>query len=370
MTPIVFFDEAGNTGPNLLDPAQPVFVLASVYISQQHAKELYSLVARDSHHVLHFTNLKRNQNGRERILRFLDSPLLTKDSVQVTLIHKPYMVTAEIVDLLIEPLAHRDGLDLYRHGAAVALANLLHHVTPVFCGEDRFKRFQHAFVQMIRSKTSADIVHFYNSVEDMIRNCTHDRFKTVLSGILATSNDIADLLRHITPIFINPAFTSFATDCSTWGGNLNSWFHVIHDRSKPLAGERRLLRLLMARDEPIVRVGFDDRAMELPLRVSRLTFAQSRNHVRLQIADLLASACAYWANMLCGVSGEVEFRREIGERVLERFVSEPVWPQAAVTPEELGTVEGKGVSAIGYMTEMVARQRRKQRSAARERSTK
>jgi hypothetical protein len=147
-------------------------------------------------------------------------------------------------------------------------------------------------------------------------------------------------------------------------------FHVIHDRSKCLADERESLRLLMVRDEPIVRVGFDDRTMELPLRANRLTFAQSRNHVRLQVADLLASACAYWSNMLCGTIGEIEFRREIGEHVRERLVSNAVWPHPAVTPAELGTEEGKGVSMVNHVAEMIARQRQKQRSTVRRRSAR
>ena len=42
--PTIAFDEAGNTGQNLLDPAQPIFVLSSVCLEISEAQALCDLV--------------------------------------------------------------------------------------------------------------------------------------------------------------------------------------------------------------------------------------------------------------------------------------------------------------------------------------
>ena len=75
--------------------------------------------------------------------------------MKVTVIHKGYMIIAKVVDMLIEPLAHRDGLDLYKQGCNIALANLYYTVMPEVCGEIEFRIFQKRFVEMIRKKTIA-----------------------------------------------------------------------------------------------------------------------------------------------------------------------------------------------------------------------
>ncbi len=54
---IIAFDESGNTGSDLLDKEQPVFVLASVKLTAGQAKELKSIFKTNSSE-LKFNRLK------------------------------------------------------------------------------------------------------------------------------------------------------------------------------------------------------------------------------------------------------------------------------------------------------------------------
>src|SRR6267142_2013884 len=57
--PKVAFDEAGNTGQNLLDPSQPIFVLSSVSLSDSDAAAIRDLVGRSGE--LHFKKLRKGR---------------------------------------------------------------------------------------------------------------------------------------------------------------------------------------------------------------------------------------------------------------------------------------------------------------------
>src|SRR5580692_4800308 len=99
--PQVAFDESGNTGQNLLDPSQSVFVLASIYLSEDQAVEICHR-GDLSRSEVHFKKLKKSRDGRKRIHQILQSPELRSSTVKVFAIHKSYMVVTKIVDMLVE----------------------------------------------------------------------------------------------------------------------------------------------------------------------------------------------------------------------------------------------------------------------------
>ena len=117
MKPLIAFDEAGNSGGNLLDPEQPTFVLASVHLSDEETNALLPPRAGE----YKFATLKRSAPGREAILDFLNSPILTEDRYLVSGFHKKFMAVTKMVDMLVEPLTHRDGINLYERGANIGL---------------------------------------------------------------------------------------------------------------------------------------------------------------------------------------------------------------------------------------------------------
>jgi|SRR6266852_5378374 len=116
----IALDEAGNTGADLLNSEQPVFVLASVSLSREKADTILEGIRTGQTRELKFARLKKSESGRRRIIRFLAAPELNTSNVITTFIHKRFMIVTKIVDLLVESLAHEDGLDLYKDGATIA----------------------------------------------------------------------------------------------------------------------------------------------------------------------------------------------------------------------------------------------------------
>lgn len=121
--PVLYGDEAGNTGPNLLDPDQPTFAHAITDLQAGDAAEALACLELNSAEI-HSTSLFRRKGGIGRLVRFFDHPVIRPERVSVFLIHKKHMVITKMIDLLVETLAHRDGVDLYKDGANIALGNL------------------------------------------------------------------------------------------------------------------------------------------------------------------------------------------------------------------------------------------------------
>lgn len=66
--PVVAFDEAGNTGQNFLDAAQPVFVLASVHMSSERATAFTSAAMPPGATEAKFSTMRGSNAGRKRVL--------------------------------------------------------------------------------------------------------------------------------------------------------------------------------------------------------------------------------------------------------------------------------------------------------------
>jgi hypothetical protein len=125
MKPIVYFDESGNTGPDLLNEDQPIFTLASVCIPQTVAKELVDLFQPSQFNELKFASLKKSARHMSNVLRLLQSDDVNENTVKVYAVHKRYMLTAKIVDVFYEPQFRQLGIDLYERGACHGLAKWL-----------------------------------------------------------------------------------------------------------------------------------------------------------------------------------------------------------------------------------------------------
>ena len=66
----VYFDEAGNTGQDLLNVDQPVFGLAANNFDDDTADSLVSCLHSSQSQEAKFKNLKKTQAGQNKIIKF------------------------------------------------------------------------------------------------------------------------------------------------------------------------------------------------------------------------------------------------------------------------------------------------------------
>lgn len=352
----VYLDESGNTGHNLADNAQPVFTLAGTKHSEQQACRLLDLLQCNSPVEAHFKNLKRRKSGQDGILRLMRHSLISPEFVRVELLHKRFMITTKIVDLLIETMLHRYGHDLYVGGQNIALSNMFYCCMPAFCGQDRVDIMHSAFISMVKVQGDDEARAFYDAVEDMKDNSVNEGFKSDLNLILATRHSIMEILDGIDKSALDPSIPAFFSQCVGWGDMHPKGFHVIHDDSKSIEQQEGLLSLFMDLTQKTVELGYDRRKFKLPLKALSLRFSSSQEHRQLQVADIVASAVSYWAK--CKEQGELNDYLFLGlDRLnIGRLLAPTsIWPSMNVTPEKLGTVFDGGLNPADHTAEFLLR---------------
>ncbi|TGL59506.1 DUF3800 domain-containing protein [Leptospira sarikeiensis] len=341
----VAFDEAGNTGQNLIDLSQPVFALASVHMTEYQIASIRKSAKLLPNEEFHFVRFARNRQGQERILNMLRNNNISRKTCAITVFHKQYMAIVKIVDMLVEELAYQNGFDIYRKGMNQAMSNLFHTVLPVFCGSELFEELIDSFVRAVRKRDAVVINRFYNVIKKMHRSCTDEDFKSELLMLLETSVIAKSVFKNARVTSIDPAIPAFVNLTSHWSELLNQPFDILHDRSKPIEHEQELLSYFMDADEQEILVGYDRRKAKFPLKATGIQFVDSKLCPAVQIADLLSSAIVFYLKGVLDSSLRSPFWYELEKfkkRLWSGLIVNPLWPSADVTPEQLGT-EKSGV---------------------------
>lgn len=365
--PIVAFDESGNTGCDLLNREQPVFVLASVHMTDEIAHELVGKDLKE----LKFSKFKKSTKGRQKILEILSSPHIINERVVVTAYHKPFLLVSKIVDILLKPYGHIQGIDVNQQGRNIALANVIYIALAMYLGKEGLRHFLSAFVAMIRTPSEESVESFYNFVAKLALDLERHPFKsddieiayahveTNLNDALEVGN-LLSLIHSTRPVAQNlsgnwnyeafePAIAALMTHASAWTERLASEFRLVHDPSKPIARSKEYIKAMMSVTEPTVKIGFDRRTLTLPIRSSEVEFCDSIASCQIQVADIVASALMYILKIKhdgkTDPFAEQLQATRIGDLDFQMFV----WPEPKVTPEELGTIGANALEPIQYM---------------------
>lgn len=352
MTTTVFLDESGWTGEDLANTDQPVFVLATLQIEEDEARDLKAALfsgvqAPELKHSL----LGSRTSGQRRVLEFLnhmrgDKALAAR--VHFWLVHKEFALATKMVEWVLEPSVHKAGLDLYRNGGNLGFANLLFAVLSVAATAERRRSILLSFQEMIRER---DGLHLR-------------RFRRALRAPLADAelDEVLDYMRkalwHLGPEVLEIAadrpldlgVTGALRSVAIWRQRRPGPLVLIHDASTAFAKERHIWDVLV--DPSFAPPG----SPEYPIGLNGTRLESSKEWCGLQLADVLAGSAARWARWrIEGQKPEDSYGQQLHEvlRGAEFTVSD-IWPSTKVTPEELGTVGRNGQALDAFADSLSA----------------
>ncbi|WP_395680492.1 DUF3800 domain-containing protein [Dokdonella sp.] len=286
----LFLDESGNTGVSLLDADQPVFSLASTTIARDIAAALIAPLLTQGQAEAKYSRLKNSARGRLALTALFSSPELDNTTTTFTVVDKRFYLIAQMVDKLIEPVLHEGGIDLYSRDAAVGMSNVWYYAGNYIFPSGAWDKLLGSLLAAIRRRTPDAFRSFDQVLADAAKRADR-KYSDFLTFLMAARGRLNEFLGVYTEVeTFDPAVDSFVLLVQDAMRRTSGSFPVTHDRSKPLAHTEPFLRALMKPDVTARKVGYGERKMELPLRISELSFADSRDHPQLQIADLLAGA--------------------------------------------------------------------------------
>jgi len=327
LLPVVYADESSNSGQNLLDPRQPVFTLAGVHLPDELAASIVDEVRSQlpaTQGEPKYGSLTRSSGGRRALRRAFET--MPEGSVRSYLIDKRFMVVTKLVDVLMEPLADADGLNLYEDQGGLALAELLRMAGPVLGDAAAFHQMLQAFVDWVRQRVATDdfftaIAAYKASIPEehtdfagwieLLENCREVADETAADLATGEQRDILD-----------PAVPALYCLCTSFGEGVGR-FRLVHDTSKVIDRNATLLRMVHLLPD-LSRPGrFND-----PLPAVQIDFADSTSRPQLQIADWAAGAVRQWAAHLA-IGGGDRFSEELAD-VVKPWVVGAVWPAGTV----------------------------------------
>jgi len=285
----VFCDESGNTGTALLDREQPLFSLASTCIDATVAAELIRPLLRKSQSEVKYAKLKGTSVGQRQLVDLFRSPELTFGNSKFTLEDKKYYLVSQLVDKLIEPCMHEDGIDLYANDAHIGLARVWYYTGFTIFTGGYWDKILEAFLRAIRRRDRESFARFDHVLDTAVAHIGYGS-ADFAAGLLVAKGRLAEFIGIYKDVeAFDPACDAFTSLMQVWMKEVPGAFAVTHDRSKPMKRNEPFLRTFM-KPLPARQIGFFSRRGELPLRISELDFADSTAHPQIQVADLIAGA--------------------------------------------------------------------------------
>jgi hypothetical protein len=186
-------------------------------------------------------------------------------------------------------------------------------------------------------------------------------YAELLLPLLDSERIVGHILANSNKNSLDPAIPALFEHCVFWGERIGGPFTLVHDDSKPIFQEKETLEDFFSRGEEEQTIGYGRRQFVFPLRVKDgIKFARSEEDPRLQVADLVAGASAYWASGLISPrSRRGEFFDDIVKQGLDRFVLGGVFPYMKFDPELIRAEYKGGTNAIDHITEFLATHRKK-----------
>lgn len=342
----IYIDEAGNTGQDLLNAAQGVFVLASNNYSDRELRILSSLFSNLNE--LHFIKLKESNSGRIEILSLLDHPLIIEKHINCFIAHKAYVATAQIVDRLIEPVMYDKNIDIYKGGTNIAMANFIYHLGMGQIWDKLiFERMLKAFMEMMRKKREEDIEEFYNSLE-VLSNHPNTKERDLIDPILESKHQIQEILHSIDKFALDVTLSGFYILCDKWYKKTKNKLRIIQDDSKQIEHYKEHIDFTTKLKIEQKNIGYDSRRMIYPTQISALNLVPSDSSLGVQISDILASSIAFMYNNKN--TKQKNFVEKIKISKLVNLTNHyTVWPNEKVTPEQLEMNKGEGENILDFL---------------------
>lgn len=292
---MIFVDEAGFTGNDLLNAEQPYFVLSSVSISEEEAGTIIQQTRdkfRISAEELKARKLLRSARGRDAV-KYIIYNLQGRYALSCN--HKSYNLCCKFFEYVFEPVLKDSNILFYRNNFHLFIANTLFLF---FQSEDRAASdIIVSFARMMREKNFDALRRLFSP--DERSNHLNDIFAQMVdfmegyADVINEELEILNIMDDRGKWILDLSISSLYSVLRHWSQSHDE-LTVICDPSKPLADLVPRLDVMIGRsDRPIIR--FPGREAYSPIfnLKERVSFQESHLSSGIQLADILASTSVY-----------------------------------------------------------------------------
>lgn len=344
----IYCDESGFTGYNLLDPAQPVFAVASACLDEAQAEHILkqSFPAYQGAE-FKFANLWRGGN-RGGFRRFAAEIKKLEQCPFVYFIDKKFAVLTKAIDLLVEPTITEAGYDFYDAGFNWKYCNYVHYGLTEL-GEpalmDAIVGHYLAFSREPGEKTLERLQYQLTLMTNSLQGPVQMFAEQMATGArLFEKYHAFDEFKKTNDL----QAASMLAVVGHWQQRFKDDLAMIHDASSNFLRSKDVWDVITRKDAPEAKfVIGDGTVVELPIRLASATAADSKDSYAVQVCDVLAGlATKLFDPRLAG--DDETFMRAIVEAGLESVSANGVRP-TAIFPDEIPPKKLTGPDLVDRM---------------------
>lgn len=346
----IYFDESGNTGADLLNPEQKIYVLASTDLDNNKAKELLDKYFSTTNEI-HFKILKRSNSGKKQILDFFRKNYkFIQHFFKVSIYDKSYVTCCHMINYCIEPILYEQNIDAYDEGMIVGYTNMFYFCSKTFCEEEKINNVYRCFISFIRDKNIETLRAFRKSIREAKLACINEDFKNRELSLLESSLSDTEKFQDLSWKSIDPSISCFIDLTQHW---MNQYpkeeLLICHDKSNILQQHEYYIDTLCNIKSTPKRVGYGDYKYTFPMKIKDLTFVDSKTNPSVQLCDLVSSALAFtWRSY---TEPKDDFEKEL-KKILNNFqCTTIVSPSKNVLPDPTKKKNKKDINAVDYIAE-------------------
>lgn len=358
----IFIDESGYTGEHQLDLAQPIFVLSSINLDNEAAAELcakhFTGVQADE---LKHSRLAKRLRGRQRILGLVRSLASMNGAGGVPVAtafaaHKQFQLLTLFVDLWVEPVMHRGGIDMYERGANIAFSNMsfcVLNLAPQFL-QELLRRFE----AMMRLRTTETYNKFWGfiyrafdkpseiSPDPQVQKMVHD----IIGYFVVSERTLSPChLLRLPEHALDVAFSVVIVTANHWHEHAGQPLRFTLDQSKYFAEAKWIWDTLTRPDLPQATFPCSGSGrIHFPLNVEGTRTANSKLFHQLQLADIVAGATAAFCASRADPPLRSDYTDALADAGILSLCIGAIWPSTNVSPEEMGT-SGMSSEHLNYI---------------------
>ncbi|MEQ1611440.1 MAG: DUF3800 domain-containing protein [Hyphomicrobiaceae bacterium] len=285
----IYCDESGFTGYNLLDPAQPIFAVASACLDEAQAEQILkqSFPAYQGAE-FKFANLWRGGN-RGGFARFAAEIKKLEQCPFVYYIDKKFAVLTKLIDFLVEPTITEAGYDFYDLGFNWKYCNYVHYGLTEFGEPALMDTIVGSYLAFSRDpgkatleKLQYQLTLMANSLEEPIQ---------IFAGQMATGANLFEKYHKFDEFKKTNDLqaTCMLAVVGHWRQRFKDDLEIVHDASSNFLRSKDVWDLVTRKDAPESKfVMGDGTVVEVPMRLASTKAADSKDSCAVQVCDVLA----------------------------------------------------------------------------------
>lgn len=285
----IFCDESGHTGANLLDETQPYFAFASNNFDDETTFRFLDIVKTEQAMEAKFKNLKKSSPGRKKLITLFKNKDFCDKHLVLNIYEKEFYVITKLVDLIIEPILHHRGIDLYRGKMHLATSNLLYFSLK---NETTSFAFLNSFVDMVNSININLWEQFVEQGKKILESSNNSKLKDILEIVLNKNNCNIWFGKEELKDSLEPSISAICDTAIKWYCKEEKEFEIICDVSKPInRAKDTLFQKLTKLKKHSDTIFVNGKNVPISLIFNALKdvkFESSINSPQIQLADLCA----------------------------------------------------------------------------------